>query len=133
MMVYCIYLGICLHGSVYIIFNISILNYMKTVCKFFPVGVIFPGGLTPTGKRIFLMVLFRQGNHHRQGKIYFPDGKKSTGKTGTGRKKRFFYGVQTVRVNDIIACRFCTAKEFYFLVGNPFFLWFLRSEKRDFS
>ena len=90
MMVYCIYLGICLHGSVYIIFNISILNYMKTVCKFFPVGVIFPGGLTPTGKRIFLMVLFRQGNHHRQGKIYFPDGKKSTGKTGTGRKKAIF-------------------------------------------
>jgi len=84
--------------------------------------VIFPGGSTPTGKRIFLMVLFRQENHHRQGKIYFPDGKKSTGKTGTGRKKRFFYGVQTVRVNDIIACWFCTAKEFYFLVGNPFFL-----------
>jgi len=94
--------------------------------------VFFSGGLTPTGKRIFLMVLFRQGNHHRQGKIYFPDGKKSTGKTGTGRKKRFFYGVQTVRVNDIIACRFCTAKEFYFLVGNPFFYGFYRQRKEIF-
>ena len=76
--------------SVYYIQYICFKLYGKQYVSFFSVGVIFPGGLTPTGKRIFLMVLFRQGNHHRQGKIYFPDGKKSTGKTGTGRKKAIF-------------------------------------------
>jgi len=48
-------------------------------------------------------------------------GRNRQGKQAPAGKKRFFDGVQTVRVNDIIACRFCTAKEFYFLVGNPFF------------
>jgi len=121
-MVYCIYLGICLHGSVYIIFNISVLNYMENSmsvfscrCDFswwfntdreknFPDGPLSTGKSPPTRKNIFpWWEEIDRENRHRQGKT-------------------IFYGVQTVRVNDIIACRFCTAKEFYFLVGNPFFL-----------
>ena len=132
-MVYCIYLGICLHGSVYIIFNISVLNYMENSmsvfscrCDFswrfntdreknFPDGPLSTGKSPPTRKNIFpWWEEIDRENRHRQ------------------EKSDFFDGVQTVRVNDIIACRFCTAKEFYFLVGNPFFYGFYRQRKEIF-
>jgi hypothetical protein len=54
MMVYCIYLDICLNGSAYIILNIPVLNYMeKAIMALFRVRWFF-----------FLAV------QHRQGKVF---------------------------------------------------------------
>ena len=71
MMVYCIYLGICLHGSVYIIFNISVLNYMENSMSVFSCRCDFSWRFNTD----------REKN--------FPDGPLSTGKSPPTRKNIF--------------------------------------------
>jgi TRAP-type C4-dicarboxylate transport system permease large subunit len=51
------------YDSVYIILNVLVLNFF--------VGDIFPGGLTPTGKMILLMLSCRQRNYHLQEKYIY--------------------------------------------------------------
>jgi hypothetical protein len=82
MMVYCIYLDICLNGSAYIILNIPVLNYMeKAIMALFPVRWFFSWRFNTVREK------------------YFPDGPESSGKSLPTRKIIFPWRLSVDREN----------------------------------